>query len=48
MMVGKNPRRLENLNMLEGVLNFRVSVDRLSSRAKAKPVRVTVSAVSFR
>lgn len=48
MMVGKYPRRLENLNMLEGDLNFRLSAARLSSSAKTNPVRVTNRAVSFR
>lgn len=48
MIVGKYPRRLENLNILEGDLNFRLSAARLSSSAKTNPVRVTNRAVSFR
>lgn len=47
-MVGKYPRRLENLNMLEGDLNFRLSAAILSSSARINPVRVTNRAVSFR
>lgn len=48
MIVGKYPRRLENLNVLEGDLNFRLSAARLSSRARINPVKVTTRAVNFR
>lgn len=46
--MGKYPRRFENLRWLEGVLNFKFCVARLSSRATMKPSRVTNMAVVFR
>lgn len=46
--MGKYPRRFENLRWLEGVLNFKFCVARLSSRATVKPSRVTNMAVVFR
>lgn len=46
--VGKYPREFENLNWLEAGLKVRLWVRRLSSRASARPVRVTAMAVSLR
>lgn len=48
MIVGKYPRRLENLNMFEAGLSFRFLVTRLSSSARTKPVIVAIRAISFR
>lgn len=46
--VGKYPSRLENLNRVEGCLNFRFCVARLRSMAIVKPRIVTARAVIFR
>lgn len=48
IMIGKYSRRLENLKRLEGCLNFRFLVARLSSNARVKPIIVTTRAVNFR
>lgn len=46
--VGKYPSMLENLNGVEGCLNFRFCVARLRSIAMVKPRIVTARAVIFR
>lgn len=48
MIVGKYPRRLENLNRFDGYLSLRLCEVRFSSSARMKPRSVTVKAVSFR
>lgn len=48
IMVGKYPRRFENLDRFDACLNLRSSEVVLSSRASVKPSSVTVRAVSFR
>lgn len=45
---GKNPSRVENLSMADGLLYFKFRVMLLSSRARINPVRVTSKAVIFR
>lgn len=45
---GKYPNIVENLNVAEGCLYFRLWVIWLSSRAIVKPIKVTARAVSFR
>ena len=41
MMVGKYPKRLENLRVFEGWINFKFCVLRLILSANAKPRMVT-------
>lgn len=48
IMVGKYPRRLENLSVFDGGLSFRFLVTRFSSNARAKPMAVAARAVSLR
>lgn len=48
IMVGKYPRRFENLDKFDACLNLRFSEVVLSSRASMKPSSVTARAVSFR
>lgn len=48
IIAGKYPRRFENLYGLRGVLNFRLCVAMLRSRAIMKPVMVTSRAVIFK
>ena len=47
-MVGKSPRRLENLNRFDGYLSLRFCEVRFNSSARMKPRSVTIRAVSFR
>lgn len=47
-MIGKYPRRLENLNRVDGCLSLRLCEVRFSSNAKINPKSVTVRAVNFR
>lgn len=48
MMMGKYPRRLENLNRFDGYLSLRLCEVRFSSSARMNPRSVTERAVSFR
>lgn len=48
MIVGKYPRRLENLRGARGCLNFRFCVEVLRSRAMVNPRMVTKRAVNFK
>lgn len=48
IMIGKYPRRLENLKRFEGYLNFRFLVARLCSNARMKSIIVTARVVNFR
>lgn len=47
MIVGKKPRRLQNLNNFEGWVNLRFWVIRLISIARAKPRIVTAKGGQF-
>lgn len=47
-MSGKNPSRVENLSVVDGLLYFKFRVMLLSSRARINPIRVTSRAVIFR
>ena len=48
MIVGKYPRRLENLKMIEGCESLMICEARFSSSANVKPRSVTARAVNFR
>ena len=48
MIVGKYPRRLENLNRFDGCVSLRFCEARFSSSANVKPRSVTARAVNFR
>lgn len=48
IMIGKYPRRLQNLKRLEECFNFKLLVARLSSNARMKPIIVMARAVNFR
>lgn len=46
--MGKYPKRLENLNILDGKLNFRFYVMLLISSARVKPRMITRRTVNLR
>lgn len=48
MKIEKYPRRLENLNIVEGYSDLRFCVVRLSLGIRTKPNTVTARTVSFK